>query len=76
MFGIVIKVPFPIWTVCNRKVVDGYPSTNNASESWISASKLDTIKMEKSLAYYKIIANVQGSECESCIDIVAACHNY
>ena len=71
-----IKEPFPIWNVYNREVVDGDPSTNNVSESWISASKLDTIKIEKSLAQYKIIANVQGSECESHINIVATDYNY
>ena len=54
-----------------REVVNGDPSTNNASESWISASKSDTIKMEKFDAQYKIIANVEGSERVSHINIVA-----
>ena len=60
----------------NRKVVDGDQGTNNALESWISASMLDTVKMDKSLALYKIIAKVQGSERESHINIVAAYYNY
>ena len=59
-----------------REVLDGDPSTNNASESWISASKLDTIKIEKSFPQNKIIANFQGNECESYINIVATYYNY
>ena len=70
------KVPFPIWNKY-REVVDGVARTNNASESWNSASKLglprkpsvwtvlDTIKKEESLARYKIVASVQGSESDS-----------
>ena len=58
-----------------REIFDGDPSTNNVSESWISASKLDINKMKKFLAQYKIIANVQESECESHINIVAAYYN-
>ena len=59
-----------------REVVNGDPRTNNACESGLSASKLGTIKMEKFLAQYKIIANVQESEYESHINIVSAYHNY
>ena len=55
-----------------REVFDGDPSTNNASESWVSASKLDTIKIDKSLAQYKIFENVQGSGHKSHINIIAA----
>ena len=33
-----------------REVVDGDSRTNNALESWISASMLDTVKIEKFLA--------------------------
>ena len=59
-----------------REFVNGDPRTNNASKSVISASKLDTIKMEKFLAQYKIIANVQESEYKRHINIVSAYHNY
>ena len=59
-----------------REVFDEDPSTNNVSESWISASKMDTFKMKKSPAQYKIIPNVQGSEGESHINIIAAYYNY
>ena len=59
-----------------REIFYGDSNTNDASESWISASKLDTIKIEKSLAQYKTIANIQGSELESNINIVAAYYNY
>ena len=33
-----------------REVVDGDSRTNSALESWISASMLDTVKIEKFLA--------------------------
>ena len=54
----------------NIELVDGDHRINNASKSWNYASKLDTFKIEESLAQYKNVANVQGSKCDNHINIV------